>query len=104
MTVAESIFTKLSLAGQRTAQATYTVFHENPTKSFVTDTLSQIAQMGGRIFFFLICEDLTLFIHPPQPPPTSNVFHVQNGGPIPVLRVPISHPSARIDTCRSNSH
>jgi hypothetical protein len=52
MTVAESIFTKLSLAGQRTVQATYTVFHENPTKSFVTDTLSQIAQMGGRIFFF----------------------------------------------------
>ena len=73
-------------------QATYTVFHENPTKGFVNDTLSQIDIWAGVFYFFLICEELTLFIHPPQPPPTSSVFHVQNGGPIPVLPVPVTHP------------
>lgn len=101
MTVTESIFTKLSLAGQGIVKTSYTEYHKNPTKGLVTDTMSQIDRCAG-VFLFLFCEELTLFI--PPPPSTSSVFRVQNGGPIPVLPVPVSHPSARIDICRSNSH
>ena len=64
MTVTESIFTKLSLAGQGIVKTSYTEYHKNPTKGLVTDTMSQIDRCAG-VFLFLFCEELTLFIPPP---------------------------------------
>jgi hypothetical protein len=52
MTVAESIFTKLSLVGQGIVMTSYTEYHENPTKGLVTDTLSQIDRWVG-FFIYL---------------------------------------------------
>jgi len=47
MTVAESVFTKLSLAGQGFVKTSYTEYHENPTRRLVTDTMSQIDIWAG---------------------------------------------------------